>query len=237
MRPKIIVHMMSSVDGRLYIDRYSKQFNGKSIEEVLDHYWTVSGEFGADAIMMGRTTLQESYPLKTFEHKNTSPTQRPETFKAQPVVVDAIPNIVIDTKGKVLYEGNKEQNFITILSEQVSDEYLAHLRENNVSYLFAGADGKDLDKAMEILSVEFGLKTILLEGGGYINGSFLKAGLIDELSLMVYPSIDGLSGMPSIFEYKGQSGENPSEGQSLEFISSKQIEDGIVWLQYKFHKA
>lgn len=237
MRPKIIVHMMSSVDGRLYIDRYSKQFNGKSIEEVLDHYWTVSGEFGADAIMMGRTTLQESYPLKTFEHKSTSPTQRPETFKAQPVVVDAIPNIVIDTKGKVLYEGNKEQNFITILSEQVSDEYLAHLRENNVSYLFAGADGKDLDKAMETLGTEFGLKTILLEGGGYMNGSFLKAGLIDELSLMVYPSIDGLSGMPSIFEYKGQLGENPSEGQSLEFISAKQMEDGIVWLQYKFHKV
>jgi len=235
MKPRIIVHMMSSVDGRLYVDRYSKQFNGKSIDQVMDHYWTMSGEFGADAVMMGRTTLQESYMPKTFENKNYLPAKKLETFKAKPTG-NGVPNIVIDTKGKVFYEENKEQIFITILSEQVSDEYLTHLRENNVSYLFAGADGKDLNKAMEILGTEFGLKTILLEGGGYISGSFLKAGLIDELSLMVYPSIDGLSGMPSIFEYKGQPGEKPAEGQSLEFTSMKQVEDGIVWLRYNFHK-
>ena len=46
----------------------------------------------------------------------------------------------------------------------------------------------------------FGLKTLLLEGGR-INWSFFKEGLIDEISLLVYPGIDGLSGLPGIFRF------------------------------------
>jgi riboflavin biosynthesis pyrimidine reductase len=53
---------------------------------------------------------------------------------------------------------------------------------------------------LETLGKAFGLKILLLEGGGRINGSFLKAGLIDEISLLAFPGIDGLSGMPTIFE-------------------------------------
>ena len=40
----------------------------------------------------------------------------------------------------------------------------------------------------------------LLEGGGHLNGSLLKAGLVDELSLLHYPVIDGAASSPTIFE-------------------------------------
>lgn len=33
----------------------------------------------------------------------------------------------------------------------------------------------------------------MLEGGDGINGSFLRAGLIDEVSLLIAPVADGLS--------------------------------------------
>jgi 5-amino-6-(5-phosphoribosylamino)uracil reductase len=83
-----------------------------------------------------------------------------------------------------------------------------------------------------MLGAQFGLKTLLLEGGGVINGTFLKAGLIDEISLLIYPGIDGLSGVPSIFEYHGQSDERPASGQSLRHISTQTIEDGFIWARY-----
>ena len=235
MKPKVIVHMMSSVDGRLHVDRYSEQYNGKSIEQVMDHYWTAAAGLGGDAVMMGRTTLQESYFPDMFDYEKYTPAAKHTTHVARPA--GGTPDIVIDTKGKTLYEGHDEQHFITILGEGVSDEYLTHLREKKVSYLFAGADGKDLNKALEILGTEFGLKTIVLEGGAHITGSFLKAGLIDELSLMVYPSIVGLSGEPAIFEYKGGPDERPADGQMLELTSAEKAEDGIVWMHYKFHKS
>jgi riboflavin biosynthesis pyrimidine reductase len=56
------------------------------------------------------------------------------------------------------------------------------LREDGVSYVFAGPKGDDLPRAMEEINALFDVKTLLLEGGGRVNGAFLKHKLIDEFS-------------------------------------------------------
>ena len=43
----------------------------------------------------------------------------------------------------------------------------------------------DLEAALETLNQVFGIKRLLLEGGGAINGSFLAAGLVDEVNILV----------------------------------------------------
>jgi riboflavin biosynthesis pyrimidine reductase len=53
--------------------------------------------------------------------------------------------------------------------------------------------------ALEILNRELGIERLLLEGGGGSNGAFLRAGLIDEISLAICPAVDGAKGAPSIF--------------------------------------
>lgn len=142
--------------------------------------------------------------------------------------------IALDPSGKLHYgrNGTEAEHFVSILGEQVSDTYLADLQADGVSYLFAGEDGHDLERAMEIPGNDFGMHTLLLEGGGIINGSFLKAGLIDEISLLIYPGIDGLSGIPSIFEYCGAGDERPAAGRALRHLSTQILEGGIVWLRY-----
>ena len=64
----------------------------------------------------------------------------------------------------------------------------------------------------------------------------LAAGLIDELSLVIYPGIDGLASAPSIFEYLGGPDARPARGQSLELLSMDNLGHGVVWLRYRFHK-
>ena len=98
--------------------------------------------------------------------------------------------VAIDPQGKLHYGEDNVlgDHAIAILGEQVSDEYLSELREDGVSYLFAGKDGHDLRSAVDLLGETFGIKTLLLEGGGMINGAFLKNRLIDEISLLVYPA-------------------------------------------------
>ena len=76
---------------------------------------------------------------------------------------------------------------VAVLGEQVSDAYLAELRQDGVSYIFAGAKGDDLAGAMEQLASRFGASKLLLEGGGRINGAFLKHRLIDEFSTLIFP--------------------------------------------------
>ena len=104
-----------------------------------------------------------------------------------------------------------------------------------ISFTFAGKDGHDIKKALKSLYSDFGIKNVLLCGGGILNGSFLKLGLIDELYLVLYPGIDGLSGVKSIFEYEGKEGEKPCDGQSLELLSCDVVRAGVVLLRYRFH--
>ena len=80
--------------------------------------------------------------------------------------------IAIDPSGHVHYGKDNVggDHAVAVLGEQVSDAYLAELREDGVSYVFAGAKGDDLPLAMEQLAALFGAKKLLLEGGGRING-------------------------------------------------------------------
>ena len=43
---------------------------------------------------------------------------------------------------------------------------------------------------LDKLASRFQIKTLLLEGGGKINGSMLRIGAIDELSILVAPAVD-----------------------------------------------
>lgn len=146
--------------------------------------------------------------------------------------------VILDPHGKIFYDTNTIMNsgIIAVLGENVSEAYLTHLRENDISYLFAGADGHDLESAMEQIGTLFNIERIVLEGGGIVNGQFLKHGLIDEFSLMIYPGIDGLAGIHSIVEYTGSGGEQPAAGQSLELISADKLENGVIWLYYRVHR-
>ncbi len=125
---------------------------------------------------------------------------------------------------------------VAVLGEHVPDAYLAELREDGVSHIFAGPKG-DLALAREQLGAVFGVKTLLLEGGGAINGSFLKRRLIDEFSTLIYPAVDGLAGVQSIVDYHGTEDERPGAGQALRLIGCETLEGGMVWLRHKVENA
>ena len=232
MRPKIICHMTSSIDGRLLVDRWTAPATGIDATTLRSHHDQVASRFDSDGWIVGRTTMEEII--------GTNP---PRTVKSSEGRLRAI--YVADRKGRdvavaidpheKLHYGQDNaggDHIIAVLSEKVSDDYLAELREDGVSYLFAGPQGSNLQGALETLGETFGLRTLLLEGGARINGSFLKAGLIDEISLLIYPGIDGLAGVPTIFEYAGGEDEQPAAGQSLRHIRTETLEGGMVWLRY-----
>ena len=77
----------------------------------------------------------------------------------------------------------------------------------------------------------------MLEGGGRINGAFLKAGLIDEISVLIAPGIDGLAGVSSIFDYAGDKDDKPAAGRSLRHVATETLDGGTVWLRYQVEKA
>jgi len=104
------------------------------------------------------------------------------------------------------------------------------LRSAGISYIVAGQHTVDLAQAVEHLAQHFGIRTLLLEGGGHINGAFLEAGLIDELSLLIAPGIDGRNHIPAVFV--GLCGET-RKAVPLTLKSVERRDGDTLWIRYQ----
>lgn len=234
-RPKVICHMMASVDGRIVVQQWTAP-SGTDKGNLVKSYGMINTQLAAEAIIEGRKTVQEDFVHGTFDYEKYPAASEFKTHKVSHTSERFF--VVVDPQGKISYEENniRENDVIAVLSEQVSDEYLSHLREKGVSYLFAGSDGRDLQKMLEVLKEDFSVETALLQGGGIINGAFLKAGMIDELSLMIYPGIDGLAGSASVFDFFEEEDRHFLTNQSLELVSCQPLDNGVVWLNYRLNR-
>lgn len=231
MRPKIICHMMSSIDGRLLCSRWTPLADGDPFDVMYQEYERIAASLNTDGWIVGRKSM-ESFATGVAHSSQAHIRYPRETYlgnRGQRQLA-----IAIDPDGKLHYDGSgtRTEHFVQILRESISDDYLAELREKDISYLFAGESGSDINTALETLNEKFGVNTLLLEGGGITNGIFLRAGWIDEISLLIYPGIDGLAGVPSIFEYFGEHDELPAFGKALRLFHVEALENGLVWLRY-----
>lgn len=236
MRPSIICHMATSIDGRLHPSRFTTAAHGNSAKVLAGHYEAIGERFGSDGWIVGRKTMTEL--AKGSSHAIASapiPTREPHIGNR----MDRNLAIAIDPSGRVHYGADNigGDHVVAVLGEQVSDTYLGELREDGVSYLFAGNRGDNLGSALERLADLFSVKTLLLEGGGMINGAFLHHRLIDEFSTLIHPAVDGVAGSPSIIDYIGPAGERPGAGQALRLISCEILEGGMVWLRHAVEDA
>jgi 2,5-diamino-6-(ribosylamino)-4(3H)-pyrimidinone 5'-phosphate reductase len=79
------------------------------------------------------------------------------------------------------------------------------------------------------LAEHFGIRTLLLEGGGHINGAFLEADLVDEVSLLLVPGIDGRHEIPAVFD-----GVSPSRRAAvpLRLKSVERRAMDTLWIRY-----
>ncbi|KQT82979.1 dihydrofolate reductase family protein [Methylobacterium sp. Leaf466] len=228
--------MGSSIDGRLHPSRWTPAAAGIQGGLVHRHYEETAVRLDAQGWIVGRTTMAE-----IAKGVPQTPACVPGDLRGTHVGARKGRDlaVAIDPHGKVHYGRDDVggDHVVAVLGEDVPDAYLAELREDGVSYLFAGRDGRDLAGAMATLGATFGVETLLLEGGGIINGAFLKAGLIDEVSLLVSPAVDGLAGVPTIFEYHGEPNERPAAGKALRHFHTETLEGGTVWLRYRVEDA
>ena len=119
---------------------------------------------------------------------------------------------------------------LCIISEDATQQYVDTLDNMGISWIATGDTHIDMPRAMEILHDEFGVKRLVIVGGGHICGGFLEAGLVNEASVMIAPGIDGRTGQTAMFDGVTDRGSNPYK---LKLESVEQWETDIVWLRYK----
>ena len=227
MRSHVICHMVSSVDGRILPSRWRPK--GVDLHGA---YERLHEALGGDAWLVGRVTGQEFAKAAAYPQPDAPPVPREPWLARRDAGAYAI---VLDAHGKIAW-GRSEiggDPIVAVLTERVSDAHLAGLRQDGVSYIFAGEQELDLGLALEILNRELGIERLLLEGGGGSNGAFLRAGLIDEISIAICPAVDGAKGAPSIFDSSDQDAGIAAPIRSMTLASTEVLEGGAVWLRYR----
>lgn len=227
MKPYVICHMVASIDGRILHSRWrpATRAGGDLFEQL-------HTRVGGNAWLVGRVTGQEFARAKVYE-AHADRTYPREAWLARR---DAEAyGVVLDRHGKIAW-GRSDiggDPIVVVLSEQVSDAHLAGLRRDGVSYFFAGERELDLAYTLEFLNRELGVKRLLVEGGGGNNGAFLRAGLIDEISLAICPVVDGAQGAPSVFDSTHRDAETRAPIEQMSLASCEVLDGGAVWLRYR----
>ena len=141
--------------------------------------------------------------------------------------------IATDPSGRLRWESNelRGDRLVVLTSRKASTGYLADLRAKSISYLLCGPSRIDFATALARLRSHFGIRRVMLEGGGSINGALLAAGLIDEISLLICPFADGAPDLPTVFDAPKQ--DERKKATALRLMAAKPRPGGIVWLRYR----
>ena len=222
-RPYVICHMLPSIDGRIVLRDWG-------VENATGEYEKTAATFAAGGWIIGRVSMEPYAGKARVPRRRNGPPIAREDFVA-PHDAESYA-IAIDPSGKLRWNKNNidGEHAIAVLTEAVSDDYLAFLQTQGISYVFGGKSKINLAKVLAKLREHFGIKKLLLEGGGKINGSFLAADLIDELSILIAPAADGSVGTPTLFD----AGKSPA--RRLKLLSAEKRAGGIVWLRYKVRR-
>ncbi len=206
-RPYIICHMVTSLDDKVTGDFLSSE----ECERACDVYYEVNRKYksqGSGGFICGRVTMEESFTHGWY----------PDLSKYNPVsrengrfadfwgdIQSGYYAIAFDPRGKLGWKspyiedcdpGYDRAEVIEVLTNAVDGRYLAYLCEIGIPYVIAGDDTIDVELALSKIGEHLAPKFYLLEGGSIVNGHFLCADCVDELSLVRAPVVADTDSKP-----------------------------------------
>jgi 2,5-diamino-6-(ribosylamino)-4(3H)-pyrimidinone 5'-phosphate reductase len=220
MLPRVVLHNEMSADGRL--DWFTPH---------MGLYYELAGRWKAEAMLSGSNTLLHAYPEDTLREEDADALEppSPDPDDDRPLLV------VVDSRGRLrnwhlLRQEPYWRDVVVLCSRATPSAYLETLRQRRVECILAGDQRVDLRAALEELHAHYGVSVVRVDSGGVLNGALLRAGLVDEVSVLVSPSLVGGTTARSIFvapDLTSAEGVIP-----LRLTHVEQPEDDLVWLRY-----
>jgi hypothetical protein len=132
MRPRIICHMMSSIDGRLLADRWTEPAAGIAADTLRRHYEDTAARLAAEGWIVGCKAM-ESFAKGAARAPGEIGGHLRGAHIADRRGRDVA--VAVDRRGKLHYGQDHAggDHIVAVLGEQVSDRYLAELFADGVS--------------------------------------------------------------------------------------------------------
>ncbi|MEM4780495.1 MAG: 2,5-diamino-6-(ribosylamino)-4(3H)-pyrimidinone 5'-phosphate reductase [Halalkalicoccus sp.] len=212
----VVVNAATSADGKLSSRRREQiAISGPADFERVDALRAES-----DAVMVGVGTVLADDPSLTLDstERMAARTDRSEPPHPARVVADSRARTPPDAR--IL---DDEATTYLLVSEAAPAERIERLETTGARIVEAGAERVALEPALAELASE-GIERAMVEGGGELIFSLFAAGLVDELSVFVGPTIIGGREAPTLAD-----GEGFVEGfPELALESVERLDDGVL---------
>lgn len=220
-RPRVVVHNLVSVDGRL---------DGVPTDVAL--YYELAGRFPQQAVLSGSGTMLAAAVGANVDftaEDERPPGRAPHTDAGRPWLV------VVDSAGRLtrfawLRDTPHWRDVVVLASAATPPAHLERLRRLDVAHEVVGADKVDLARGLEILAERYEVRALRVDAGPALNAALLRAGLVDEISVVVAPYAVGSGGAQALHLLGPLAGSGPLR---LEPTVVQQLRDGHLWLRYE----
>lgn len=231
-RPYILCHMTVSLDGKVTGEHLIR----KNSNAASDVYYEYNRSLDSDGFACGRVTMEGSFTDDWYPDLTQYPQVHHDLDLKMDFIVDDLTGfyaVAFDPHGRLGWQANRildpdgdpgydKAQIIEVLTEQVDPRYLGYLEAMKIPYIFSGETQIDVELALFKLKNIIGINTLLLEGGSVLNGAFQRAGVIDELSLVVDPVIGG-EGKPLCWDSRVEEYQ----------LADLKNHGGIIWMHYR----
>jgi len=226
--------MMTSLDGKI-MGEYMETPEGEAAGDVFYHIsFGPNPYYHHQGWLSGRVTTDDNF---TFYRKPALDENAPAVPEGDFVAEQAgMYYVSVDPSGKLGWESSTltyvdtTAHVIEVLTDRAGNSYKAFLRRLGISYIIAGKEALDYGLALKKLKALFGIETLMLGGGAALNWSFIRAGMCDEVSVVIAAAADGSPTTQTLFMAR----EGLSDISPVCFaLQSAEVKDGgSVWLRY-----
>jgi riboflavin-specific deaminase-like protein len=186
-RPYLILNFATTLDGRAAIEGKSGPIGSATDTEMLQRLRT-----RVDAVMIGAGTMRAERYGRIVSDPHLRAYRERTGLAHDPLAVIVSNRFELPWDARLFTNGGGRVVIFTA-SEQEPPETATPVR------VVRHPDGVDLDRALEWLREERGIRSVLCEGGPTLHGRLREARLTDELFLTIAPKIAGGEG-PRILE-------------------------------------
>jgi 2,5-diamino-6-(ribosylamino)-4(3H)-pyrimidinone 5'-phosphate reductase len=124
------------------------------------------------------------------------------------------------------------RDVVALCSRSTPRDYLDYLAQSRVEYIVAGDDHVDLRAALEQLGDRHAVKLVRVDSGGTLNGALLRAGLVEEVSVLILPCLVG-GASPTHTIFRAPDLEDARGVLNLRLIHVEKVRGDAVWLRYE----
>ena len=189
----VIINAAISVDGKI-----CTRSGESKISSYSDLKRVHKLRCNVDGILVGISTVLKDDPLLNIRFTKCINTKKNPVR----IIIDSKARIPLDSK---IVKTAKDIQTIISVTKSAPKNKLDDLRGKNLKIIISGDQGRkvNLIKTFEQLESNFGIKKLLVEGGGEINWSIIKNNLFDELRVTISPLIIGGQKAITLIEGKG----------------------------------